>query len=308
MSTSTKVYANMLASESGKRLDAERLRRVIDAKSLADAFKMLSDYGFNYVEGCTVDGFVVDQTNALIAFIADAAAGDKLKNALLARFTYNNAKLAYKSRFTETPADGYYTIPDFAADKIAKGEYDDLDKFMRECLEKLDEDGESKPQKIDIALTRAMYKYVLSNGIPLVKKYFKAEIDMKNILSAARMKRLGMDADEFVDGGSVSRERLTEAVGADDFAECFEHTPFEEYATRIAADEFKNLWKAERDADDYLYYLTAKQVENYTSYEPFINYYTDALIELKTVKMALVCVKTGVKDGFYNRLSDIYNS
>ena len=265
----TKVYANLLAIQSGSRLNAERLRRVVEAKSLDDAFKMLGDYGYAYSEGCTVDGFIVGETNRLIEFIEDNAASDKFGNALLARFVYNNAKLAYKSRFHSVPS-------------------------------------ERDPQKIDLTLTRAMYKSVLSCGIPNVKKFFRAEIDMKNILSAARMRRLGMDEDEFIEGGRVSKDVLRRSVTEDGFADCYDKTPYFEYAENIENGEFGELWRAEREADDYLFFMTYADVANINSYEPFLNYYAEALVELKTAKIALVCVKTDARETFYKRLSAVY--
>lgn len=302
----TKVYANMSAMQYGKRMDAERLRRVAEARTLDEAFKMLGDYGFYCADGLSVDGFIVGETDRLIAFIDDVAASEKLKNALTARFVYNNAKLAYKSRFAEMPSDGYYSVG-LDADKIAAGDYSETDKYMCAALTALDEADERRPQAIDLCLTRAMYDYVCSCGIGLVKKYFKAEIDMKNILSAARMRRLGIESgDEFIAGGSVPRETLDESIAAEGFADCFENTRFFEYAENIERNEFKELWRAERDADDYLYYLTAGTVAAFTSYQPFLNYYTETLAELKTVKTALVCIKTDTRGSFYERIPQLY--
>lgn len=302
----TKVYANILAMQYGKRMNMERLRRIIEAKTVAEAMKMLGDFGYAYKDGCSIDEFVVGETNRLIEFIAENAANKKLKNALTARFVYNNAKLAYKSRFIEVPSDGYYDV-DFDSKQIASGDYEEADKFMTAAIELLDEQNISSPQRIDLELTRAMYEYVLSCGIPAVKKYFRAEIDMKNILSAARMKRLKLIGDEFIGGGTVSVELLEQAASADDgFKEYFENTPYAEFAENVERNEFKDLWKAENETDDHLFFMTAKDVAQVGSYEPFLNYYAETLIELKTVKTALVCIKTSSRDGFYKRIPAIY--
>ena len=303
MSVSTKIYANMSAEQRGKRLDGERLGRIVEAKTVEDALKMLGDYGFACVEAGTVDKFIVAETNRLIELIDDVSPSKKLANVLNARFWYNNVKLAYKSRFTEVPSDGFYDTP-WNAQAIAEGDYSEADRFLTAALEDLDERKSKSPQDIDLCLTRAMYRYVLSIGIPAVKKYFRAEIDMKNILSAARMKKLNIKIDEFLDGGSVSREQLNEAVSGDNFAEPFENGKFEEYASTVARSD--ELWRAERDADDYLYYMTDEQVKRYSSYTPFINFYTESLIELKTVKTALVCIKTNSRDMFYSRMPKLY--
>lgn len=306
MAMTTKVYANMLAECSGFRLDKERLRRIADAKTLADAFKMLADYGFSYTDGASVDEFVTGETDALIAFVRDTAASAALEKALLARFVYNNAKLAYKSRFHEMPRSGYYSV-DFDAQKIADGDYDEADPYMRAALCELDEEKETRPQRIDLALTRAMYKYVLSCGAFGIKKYFRAEIDMKNILSAARKKRLKLDTEEYIHGGTISEQALDEATRGEGFSEYFENTPYAEFAANIEDNGFAELWRAERDADEYLFGLTDGAVKAFTSNTPFLNYYTSALIELKTIKTALVCIKTGVRDEIFTRLSGIYD-
>lgn len=302
----TKVYANMSALCYGKRLDGERLRRIIEAKTVAEAFKMLGDYGFCYTDGCTVDKFIVDETDRLIDFIEQTASSQRLAEALVARFKYNNAKLAYKSRFISVPSDGYYRVSDFEPQKIASGDYEQADPYMKAALERLDEKKNPSPREIDIELTRAMYSYVTSCRIAIVKKYFAAEIDMKNILAAARMKKLGISEDEFAVGGEIGRNVLNEAVTAENFSECFENTRYAEYAQSIEQNGLNNLWQAEYAAEDYLFYLTDSQVVAFSSYKPFLNCYTEALVELKTIKTALVCIKTDSRDMFYKRIPKLY--
>ena len=282
------------------RLDAEKLRRIVECKQVSDAFKMLGDYGYAYSEGQSVDGFIVGETNRLIEFVTDNAPSEKLKEALLARFKYNNAKLAYKSRFAPVPGDGYYAV-DLDVKAIADGDYSDADAFLADALTALDEQKCVNPLEIDLALTRAMYAYVLSLGLPIIKKYFRAEIDMKNILSFARMQKLNITGDQFIQGGRVDVSRFE-----DDFTDYLEQTPYAEYALRMAENDFSDLWKSELEADDYLLCMTRRDVADYGSLKPFLNYYTETLIELKTVKTALVCIKTDSRDIFYKRIPEIY--
>ena len=290
----------MSAVISSCRLDAEKLRRIAECKSVVDAFKMLGDYGYAYSEGMSVDGFIVGETNRLIEFVTDNAPSEKLKEALLARFKYNNAKLAYKSRFAPVPSDGYYAVS-LDVKGIADGDYSEVDGFMADALTALDEQKEAGPLEIDLALTRAMYAYVLKIGGPLIKKYFRAEIDMKNILSYARMKKLGITGDQFLSGGKIDINRAD-----DDFLEYLERTPYADYAARMAENDFSDLWKSELEADDHLFCMTRRDVADFGSITPFLNYYTETLIELKTVKTALVCIKTNSRELFYKRIPEIY--
>ena len=151
----TRVYANMSAVINAGRMDAEKLRRIVECKSVAEAFKMLGDYGYAYSEGMSVDGFIVNETNNLIEFVSENAPSEKTAEALLARFKYNNAKLAYKSRFAPVPSDGYYAV-DLDVKGIADGDYSEADSFMADALTSLDEQN-AGPLAIDLALTRAMY-------------------------------------------------------------------------------------------------------------------------------------------------------
>lgn len=309
MKATTVIYANTLAMQYASRLDGERLRRLVEAPTVADALKMLGDYGYSYSAGQSIDGFVVAETNRLIEFIEEYCPNEKWEKALLAGFLYNNAKLAYKSRFVDVPSDSYYDIGE--PEKIAGGDYSECDRFLAAALVALDEAGESNPAAIDLSITRAMYAHILhcvgtAVGASDAKKLFRAEIDMKNILSAARMRRLKLTRDEFISGGKVPIIRLNAAVAAESFSECFAGTPYEGMAEALEASGFESLQRFESDADDYLFYMTDRQVARIAAFQPFLNYYVRARIELKTIKTALVCIKTNSRELFYKRVSAIY--
>lgn len=303
---STKIFANTLASLRSARMDGERMRRLVEARTIAEAFKMLGDYGYDYEPDGDIDAFIVGETDKLIEFICDAAANDRVKSALIAPFWYNNVKLAYKSKFIAVPDDAYYALDTDAA-KIALGDYDDCDEFLAAALAELDAQGTRSPSEIDLAITRAMYKHILSCGIHVIKKYFRTEIDLKNILTAARLRRLGAVRDEFIDGGTLKKSALTESLTVKNFCGCFFGTPYEDAAEGIEADGFRSLAKFESETDDYLFFMTDSLCAKMSSYEPFLNYYTKARVELKAIKTALVCVKTDSRDVFYKRMPKIYD-
>lgn len=308
MTAATVIYANTLAGSYAKRLDGERLRRIVDARSLPEAFKMLGDYGYGYDEGGSIDGFVIGESNKLIEFIADAVPSQAAADALIAPYWYNNVKLAYKARFVDIPMDAYYRVP-LDAGRITLGDYGDCDKYLADALERLDAAGERKPQRIDIAITRAMYESAVKTPIKAIKKYYRAEIDMKNILTAARIKRLGLNAalaDEFIDGGTIEFDTLIDAAGGKNFSLCFMGTKYEDMAELLEKSEFKGLGVFERQSDDYLFFMTDALCKNISSYEPLLNYYTEQRIELKTLKTALVCIKTDTRDTFFNRIPEMY--
>ena len=306
MNASTRIYDNTLALQLRSRMDGERLRRLVEAKTVDDGLKMLADYGYSYSQDGTIDGFIVGETNKLIEFVSESA-DERAASALLSEFIYNNVKLAYKSRFVEIPNDAYYDIPELDVDAIAHGDYKDCDDVMTAALEELDAAGEKKPQAIDRALTNAMFRAALSVPSLILKKYFRAEIDMTNILTAARMYRLGMtNENEFIAGGTISLDDLIEAASGKNFALCFGATPYADMAERLEKSDFTSLGAFEREADDFLFYMTDELAASMSSYKPFLNHYTSARIELKTIKAALVCIKTDSRETFYARRPDIY--
>ncbi len=304
--TTTKIYASTLAEQYASRLDGERLRRIAEAKTVESGLRMLGDYGYFYEHGGTIDGFVVEETNRLIEFITENAADEVVADALTLPFWYNNVKLSYKSRYVEIPPENYYRFQNDAS-KIADFDYSDCDGVLADTLTDLDAENERKPQNIDIAITCAMYKNLCSCRNRTLRKYFRAEVDMKNILTAARMHRLGIKNDrEFIDGGTIDRDTLVEAADGKNFALLFMRTPYEEMADSLEQSDFSELYEFERGADEYLFYMTDSLCRNMSSYEPFLNYYTRARIELKAIKTALVCVKTDARDVFFARMPEIY--
>ncbi|MDE7464285.1 MAG: V-type ATPase subunit [Clostridiales bacterium] len=305
MTASTIIFANTLAMQYASRLDGERLRRIVEAPTVDAALKMLGDYGYTYAPNGSIDNFIVAETDRLIDFINETVPNDRAREALIAPFWYNNVKLAYKSRFIAVPDDGYYQVGGEPS-KIARGDYSDCDRSLEEALTALDEAGEKEPREIDLAITRAMYKLILSCGIRVIKKYFKTEIDLKNMLTAARLRRLGICRDEFIDGGTLKKSDLMESLTVKNFYGCFFGTEYEDAAEELESDGFKSLAKFESDADDHLFFLTDSLCAKISTYEPFLNYYTRARVELKAIKTALVCLKTDARDVFFARMPKIY--
>ncbi len=306
MTASTVIYANTLAMQYAARMDGERLRRIVEAPDVEAALKMLGDYGYSYAPGGSIDGFIVTETDRLIDFICETSPSERVRDALVAPFLYNNVKLAYKSRYIDVPKDAYYQVGG-EPEKIACGDYSDCDVYLEEALTELDETGEKEPSKIDLAITRAMYRFMLSCGNRAIKKYFRTEIDFKNILTAARLRRLNLTRDEFIDGGTLKKDDLMESLTVKNFFGCFMGTAFEDVAEEMEADGFGSLRKFESEADDFLFYLTDSLCAKMSTYEPFLNYYTRARAELKAIKTALVCVKTNARDVFYARMPKIYD-
>ena len=162
----TKIYANSVAKyNEGKLLDAEKLRRLIDAE-FSDAVKMLCDYGYGGgaldEKSYDIDAFISAETAKLIEYAATDSPSAELTRVLTNRFLYGNAKAYYKARITDrpNPAAVYAMADADVRQGIEKAEYAALPPAMTEALAALDAEFSEKPadpKRIDIVLTRAMY-------------------------------------------------------------------------------------------------------------------------------------------------------
>ncbi len=318
MAYASKIYANTLASYNAKFLmDGDRLRRLIDA-GYPDALRVLQDYGWG--EGLTeitVDSLLAAETEKLVSFVRENSIGGKVNNVLLAPFVFHNAKAAYKGRTANADVSralygGFTDVSSAVADK----NYSELPDVLADVLEALDEEGETaplSPRAIDMRITSAMYEYSLmeAKGDKSLTKYVKSEIDLKNLLTLFRLRALGDRKslpELFIRGGSLDLGEMTKAL--DGTAEAFNLF----YARSEYSDVFAGVEKGaaaitelETGIDEYLYALTLAGRDDFLSKNPFINYFHRALLEIKTVRTVLVCLKNNAEGEIKRRLRAVYD-
>ena len=212
-----RVYANTLTEqESGKFLDEDRLRRVLEC-DYEGALRALKDYGWGdgMADEATAESLPTFELNKLINFIEENAVDENIKKVLLAPYLFHNAKVAYKEKVTGKSSDGAkYNLGDEVIKSISEGNYRELPQEMQECLNKMDDESATapiSPKKIDIALTEAQYAYMLRCGKhnKHIYEYVGAEIDLKNLLLLKRARLLGSTSREitetYIGGGKLDK-------------------------------------------------------------------------------------------------------
>lgn len=312
----TKIYANSVAKyNEGKLLDAEKLRRLIDAE-FSDAVKMLCDYGYGGgaldEKSYDIDAFISAETAKLIEYAATDSPSAELTRVLTNRFLYGNAKAYYKARITDrpNPAAVYAMADADVRQGIEKAEYAALPPAMTEALAALDAEFSEKPadpKRIDIVLTRAMYADSVAaakkSGNKALKAFVAGQIDAANILSALRARALRMREAAlralWIAGGTVDEDTTAAVFAAEDPAAVLADTPYGDW---FSSDEAANLPQTEARIDDYLFEIWAAERENMLSFSPFVSYFTAQLAEYKTVKTILTCLKYNARDEIRSRL------
>lgn len=307
------VYSNTLARiRAGDLLTREKYARLADADYLS-ALRMLADYGYGGGEtGEDSDKVIVRETDELIRFIEEDSADADAARALLCRFSYSNAKVLYKSRFTDVGTDVvmYGVSEDLSG--ITSGDYSDLSETMRSALEELDTRETPDPRVIDAALTRARYKEALTSarrsGSRTLIRCLLSEIDFSNILSVFRANALKMSADlyeeMFIPGGSVALGTLNECIGAEPsvIEEKFERTPYFDAVADVCEKGYGRLSAFETAADNYIYALTDAGAGSLDKFDGFLRYVLARLTEFKMVKLILTCIKNGARAEIAERM------
>ncbi|MBQ7227037.1 MAG: V-type ATPase subunit [Clostridia bacterium] len=315
----SKIYANTLASYNEKYLmDADRLRRLMDC-SYPDAIKALMDYGWGDGQATpTQESLLAYETSKLISFVRENAVSDKVRDVLLAEFMFHNAKASYKGRVSGRDVKrALYGGFEDVSEAVMEKEYSALPDILADCLTSLDEKGdvtELSPREIDMAVSRARYEYSLrkARGDRSLTKYVKSEIDLKNLLTLFRCRVMEMEASDFsemfIEGGSLDESEMVKALTgtAEAFNLFYARCQYYEVFAGVEKGE-SAITELETGIDNYLYALTLAGREDFTSKNPFINYFYRALIELKTVKTVLVCIKNNAVGEIKRRLRAIYD-
>ncbi len=284
------VFCNAVSkAEEIKLLSSEALLR-LSAAEFEEAVKMLHDYGYN--EGVMnsgsfdIDLFIGGQIGMLIAFIKEYSCSDELERFLLAPYLVNNVKAEYKRRLSGVSCKLY----DVPTGDVFGGDYSELHASIKDTLLRLDELNERRPQKIDEALTRALYAYRLSmakkSRSKLLLRYARSEIDIINIISAVRGKRFGSEP-MFIEGGYIGQGECSEPGGR------YEHF------------DLNNSVKLETQGDDFLLKIALSDSSEMDSFGPTVGYVQRKMSEFKTVKMILVCIKSDARSEIPLRLRGI---
>lgn len=326
MVRSTKIYANAVAKyNEGKLLDSEQIRRICEA-DFADALKIVTDLGYGGGvlgdKGQDVDAFIAEETARLIEFVISDSPDEWLSRALTNRFLYSNAKVYYKNKFTNVDLEAaLYRMPgnDEIEHALGVTDYAALPACMADAFAELDARFTTEPadpKKIDLVLTRAMYadtKYCArKSGAKIIRSYVTAEIDLSNLLTVFRCRRLGLgrtDAAELlITGGTLAADDLLSAVDADEdeAGTLFSDTQYADLVSRLLSDGGGSLVRFQADTDAYLNEITNAERDNMLSLSPFLGYFTAKLAECKTVKMILTCLKNNARDEIARRLGRGY--
>lgn len=287
-----------------------KIEKMLDAKTLPDAIKVLKECEYGEAGGdlpeTAFEELLTGEQRKTSDFIKKIAPQGEMFDVFLYPYDYHNIKALLKAEFLETSADELLidagTIPS-AKLKVVVRERNDtaLTEFMRRGLhEAIDIFGRTNdPQMIDLILDQAcfmdMRRTAEASGSAFLAGYVQTLIDMVNLKSFVRIRKMGKSWDffakVFIEGGNIAQKLFVNSFDEplEQFADRVAYLGFDQML-RASAEKLKQTGKfteLERQCDNKLieYVKPAK----YISFgpEPLVGYMVAKDNEIKTARIIL---------------------
>ena len=213
-------------------LTRERMDRMLDASTPADAAKVLQECGYPEVEQVTVDSINELLSQARERTFDDLylfAPAPGIIDVFKIKYDYHNAKVLLKSEARGVDADRLLVDtgrvpPEQLQDAVRTSDFRGLpgrlSPAIQSARETLGTTGD--PQLSDFTLDQAyfedMFDLARASGSAFLEGYVRINIDAANLKSLVRTLRMGKDVDflkgVLFSGGNIDVRRILSAVNA----------------------------------------------------------------------------------------------
>ena len=318
------IFANARAkAKESNLLTKERLQRMLEAKSVNDAIRILLEV--NYAGGLIPDGedfypLLTEEERIVTEFVRSTVPDGAGFECFFLRNDYHNIKVLFKAKygnFTDTEGmilpDGNYTFS-YLKERFESGKLD-FSPYISAACEKINkafETGVGGPRLIDTVLDKALYDDIASrlpNADKYIKTYFTAFIDTTNVASFMRSVKVGGNfaffEEGFLNGGILTLK---------DFEECgndsaraialLKKTEVKEHFSEIKETDAAVFETAQ---DNFLLKIFSVNKTDMFSVAPILGYYLAKINEIKVLRVVLVCIKNKVApEEMRKRVRELY--
>lgn len=320
------LFANAVAKSKEKNLfSGERLSRLIDCTSLDDAVRVLAEV--NYGGGVVIDDSadfekILKAEEALTdGFLRSLKTEGKGTECFLLMSDYHNVKAILKSAYGNAElapmlaSAGLYDIA-LLQEKLVL-DTPGINPYIDSAVIAIRRafDTKKSPRLIDTLIDKAMFRDIANrlsdkNTDTNIKKYFVSLADLTNIDSFLRAKAIGAGFGffeaSFAEGGSIPIVTFEKAYNGTDagLIELVKGTPYSIFAASYAERGLVGLGAAR---DDYLLDIFRAAKNDMFSAAPIAGYYLGKKQEIRMLRIALVCIKSGVsKQEIKKRMRTMY--
>ena len=316
----------MLRARETKMLTRDKAERMLDAGSLEEASKLLSDCGYedmSQLGAKEIEDALSRRRAAVFSELATLAPNKMIVDVFRVKYDYHNAKAVIKGEAMDTDplplmSGAGRVKPEELLSAYTEERYSELPGLLGDAMAeaKTALARSANPQLADFVLDKAYFTELSSLAEQLDSAYLKGYVavmaDSTNLRSAVRTLRMGKDVDfmrtALVSGGRVSISRIISAASGDSLAALFAGTELAEAAALgSAAAEGGTMTAFELACDNaVMAYVANAKLAAYGE-EPVIAYMAAVESEITTVRMILTGRLAGIEpQTIRERLRDMY--
>ncbi len=311
-------------------LDRARFERMIDASSAEEALKVLGEsaYANAVAELPDVHDFetiLAAELKETFDLILKISPRPELISIMALRYDIHNLKVLFKAKYLGVKSDLLIPVGSLELDKmelaVNEDDYRDLPARLRKAAENISEDFlvNRDPQVIDLLLDQVLYDQLIfaarDSGIKLLEGMFVRQIDLTNLKSLIRVKRMGLDRELLknilLPHGSIPTDRITGMLDE----------PLESLITMLTMSDYADLvsegvrdWlekgtasRLEKLSDDYITAYLKQGKWTPFGVEPLIGYLWAKEIEIKNIRLVLVGkINKLPAEAIRERIRDVY--
>ncbi len=311
-------------------LDRARFDRMIDATSAEEALKVLaeSDYANAVAELADVHDFesmLAAELKEAFDLILKISPKPELISIMALRYDVHNLKVLFKAKYLGIKSDLLIPVGSLDLDKmeyaVAEEDFRDLPEKLRRAAEDVSEDFlvNRDPQVIDLLLDQVLYDQLVSSarerGINFLEGMFIRQIDLTNLKSIIRVKRMGLNRELLknilLPHGSIPNDLLAGMLDE----------PLESLITMLSMSDYADLvsegvrnWldkgtvsSLEKLSDDYITAYLKKGKWTPFGLEPLVGYLWAKEIEIKNIRLILVGkINKLPAEAIRERIRDVY--
>ena len=293
-------------------LHVAQLDRLIAAHTYEEACRTLSDIGFAAGEQIDFQAAADAHVRGACELIRAVTPDTLITDSFLLRYDVHNLKVLFKSRHLAQKPQFLSSCGTLLIEKlrhcVADHTYAYLPAELKACMESLERRTATSfdPMLVDTELDRAMYRQVFLNlsnrpKADTARRYFKAKVDLQNMIMLLRLKAMGRDADAFeavaLPGGQVNVKTFVHLFAENErLAKLLKPYGAEVYLAALAASEdASKLPYLEKTADDYLYGLFAPYRYDSDSMEVLLAFLLQRQREATDVRLIMAGKLNGFK-------------
>lgn len=307
------VYANARASVlHNNLLGVERINRMIEASSVEDAFRVLSEINFgdniSMSSPLEFEKLISSEEEKLFDFIKTSSPSENIKKFILYKNDYHNAEVFIKAKHLKIDVenmlvcDGVYS-KEVLKDKIFSDDYSSFPSSLSNVLRFADgEFVSNKATGVSIggAFIKALYKelFILSKRDKFLKELYLTKVDCINVGVALRLRNYVQAVDFFIPNGRLSDLELKNLCenSLDELKSTFVYSPIKDIILMAIeeAGNSKSLSQFEKLSDYYAVSLIKKKEYSSSGNIPFLKYVFNKLNDLINIRIILI----GLINGF----------